>query len=232
MNNEDKNYINKRKLSAVISLLVIVALAALLTVFVCRWLSSFTHEGFRSYIKSFGAWGVFVLLGLQVLQVFIALIPGELLETAAGYAFGPFVGTLICYVGIAIGTVIIFFLTRKFGVRFVEIFVAREKINELRFINTDKKRNSLVFLLFFIPGTPKDLITYFVGITDIKFITFIVISLVARIPSVVSSTFGGHMLGEGNYLSAIILYGITGAVSIVGLIIYNSIISKRNGKKT
>ena len=168
------------------------------------------------------------MLGLQFLQVFIALIPGELLETGAGYIFGPLGGTLICYAGIAAASSLIFWLTRCFGLRLTEVFVSREKIRELRFINTAKKRDTLIFLLFFIPGTPKDLLTYFVGLTDIKLSTFLALSLVARIPSVVSSTFGGHLLGEKNYLGAALLYAVVGVVSICGLLIYNRIKRKKS----
>ena len=219
----------RRKWLSGISLTVVALLALGLTVFVWRWLASFSQEDFRDYIQSFGVLGWLVLLGIQVLQVFIALIPGELVESAAGFAFGPLTGTLICYLGIAIATVSVFLLTRKIGIKLVEVFVSREKINQLRFLNTEAKRNTLFFLLFFIPGTPKDLFTYFAGLTDIKLGTFLAISLVARIPSVLSSTFGGHMLGEEKYTGAILLYGITGLVSILGMLLYRQILRKKNG---
>lgn len=219
----------RRKWLSGISLTVVALLALGLTVFVWRWLASFSQEDFRDYIQSFGVLGWLVLLGIQVLQVFIALIPGELVESAAGFAFGPLVGTLICYLGIAIATVSVFLLTRKIGIKLVEVFVSREKINQLRFLNTEAKRNTLFFLLFFIPGTPKDLFSYFAGLTDIKLGTFLAISLVARIPSVLSSTFGGHMLGEGKYTGAILLYGITGLVSVLGMLLYRQILRKKNG---
>lgn len=220
-----------KKILALLSLAVVIILALFATLFVWKWLDSFSEEGFRDYIRSFGPWGWLVLFGVQFLQVFIALIPGEVVETAAGYAFGPLWGTVICYAGVAAASALIFFLTRRFGIRLVEVFVSREKINELKFINTSKKRNFLIFILFFIPGTPKDLITYFAGLTDIKITEFLCISLVARFPSVISSTFGGHLLGEGQYIHALLLYGITGAVSIAGLLIYNKIIKSRQEKK-
>lgn len=219
----------RRKWLSGISLTVVALLALGLTVFVWRWLASFSQEDFRDYIQSFGVLGWLVLLGIQVLQVFIALIPGELVESAAGFAFGPLTGTLICYLGIAIATVSVFLLTRKIGIKLVEVFVSREKINQLRFLNTEAKRNTLFFLLFFIPGTPKDLFSYLAGLTDIKLGTFLAISLVARIPSVLSSTFGGHMLGEGKYTGAILLYGITGLVSVLGMLLYRRILRKKNG---
>ena len=220
-------YRQKRKWLAGISLGIVIALAVLLTLFVCNWLRTFSQEDFRDYIRSFGPLGWLVLLGLQFLQVFIALIPGEILESAAGFAFGPVIGTLICYVGVAAASALIFRLTRRYGVKLVEVFISRERINELRFLNTANKRNALIFLLYFIPGTPKDLLTYFAGLTDIQLSEFLVLSLVARIPSVLSSTFGGHMLGRENYLGAALLYGITGIVSICGILIYNAIVKKR-----
>lgn len=227
---EDKSYERRRKWLTGISLVVVGILAVLVTVFIANWLSSFSQDDFRAYIQSFGPLGWLVLLGLQFLQVFIALIPGELLETAAGYAFGPVLGTVICYAGVAAASALVFLLTRRFGVKLVEVFVSRDKINELRFINTARKRNILIFLFFFIPGTPKDLLTYFVGLTDIKLGTFLGISMVARLPSVLSSTIGGHLLGVGQYSGAIWLYGITGAVSLIGILIYNTIVKRR--KKT
>ena len=224
-------YTKRRRLISGISIAVAVLLAVLVTWFVWSWLSSFSQEGFRDYIRYFGVWGWLVLLFLQFLQVFIALIPGELLESAAGYAFGPFAGTVICYLGVAAASSLVFLLTRRFGVRLVEIFISREKISELRFLNTERKRNALVFLLFFIPGTPKDLLTYFVGLTDMRLGQFLAISLAARIPSVISSTFGGHLLGEGKLWGALLLYGITGAVSIAGLATYRAIVQRRAEKK-
>lgn len=228
--NEQAQYERRRKLLASVSLCVVIALTILLTLFVWNWLRSFSQDGFRDYIRSFGSLGPLVLLGLQFLQVFIALIPGELLETAAGYAFGPWMGTLICYVGVGLASTLIFYLTRRYGVRLVEVFASRERINQLRFLNTERKRNNLIFLLYFIPGTPKDLLTYFVGLTDIKLSTFLVLSMIARIPSVLSSTFGGHLLGEQRYLSAAVVYGITGLVSAIGLVGYNLYLRRKQGK--
>lgn len=225
-------YQQSRKRLAVVSLVVVLVLLGLTTVFVCQWLARFSRESFRDYIRSYGAAGWLVFLGLQFLQVFVALIPGELLETAAGYAFGPIWGTVLCYVGVAGASALIFGLTRRFGVRLVEVFISREKIQELRFLKDVTKRNRLIFLLYFIPGTPKDLLTYFVGLTDIRLGTFLLISMVARLPSVLSSTIGGHMLGEEKYLGAIWLYGITLAISLGGMLLYHRIIKKKQKEQS
>ena len=225
------DYERRRKILAGISLAVVVLLVAFVTLFVSRWLSSFSREDFRDYVRSFGALAPAVMLGLQILQVFIALIPGELVESAAGFILGPWRGTLGCYLGIALASALILTLTRRYGVKLVEVFISREKINELRFLSTEQKRNALIFLLFFIPGTPKDLLTYFVGLTDIKLGTFLLLSMVARIPSVLTSTFGGHLLGEARYLGAVILYGVTGLLSLLGMAGYHRYLKKKQDNK-
>lgn len=225
------DYERRRKILAGISLAVVVLLVAFVTLFVSRWLSSFSREDFRDYVRSFGALAPAVMLGLQILQVFIALIPGELVESAAGFILGPWLGTLVCYLGIALASALILTLTRRYGVKLVEVFISREKINELRFLSTEQKRNALIFLLFFIPGTPKDLLTYFVGLTDIKLGTFLLLSMVARIPSVLTSTFGGHLLGEARYLGAVILYGVTGLLSLLGMAGYHRYLKKKQDNK-
>ena len=221
------NYEKRRKILSGISISIVALLALLLTWFLWRWLAAFSQEGLRDYIRSFGAASWLVFLALQFLQVFIALIPGELLESVAGFVFGPLWGTVLCYVGIALASVVVFSLTRQFGVRLVEVFISREKINQLRFLNTEKKRDLLIFLIFFIPGTPKDLLTYFAGLTEIRLGRFLLISMLARIPSVISSTFGGHLLGEGNFTGAVILYAVTGAVSLLGMIGYDLWVKRR-----
>ena len=221
------DYERKRKWLAGISIAVLLLLVICVTLFVSRWLRSFSQEDFREYVRSFGVLAPVVMLGLQILQVFIALIPGEIVESAAGFVLGPWLGTAVCYLGICIASTLIFTLTRRYGVRLVEVFVAREKINELRFLNTEQKRNPLIFLLFFIPGTPKDLLTYFVGLTDIRLKTFLLLSMVARIPSVITSTFGGHLLGEERYIGAVILYGVTGLLSLLGMLGYNQYLKKK-----
>lgn len=219
--------IRRRKWLSGIALGVAVLLAAAATVLIWQWLRSYSQEEFREYLRSFGPLGWLVLLGLQLLQVFVALIPGELLESAAGYAYGPVLGTVLCYGGVILASGLVFFLVRRFGLRLVEVFVPREKLLQLRFLNTREKRDGLLFLLFFLPGTPKDLFTWFAGLTEVSLARFLAITLVARIPSVLSSTFGGHLLGEGRYTGAILLYGITGAVSLGGLLLYRKVILPR-----
>lgn len=226
-------YLQRRRMLAVISLAVVAALFAWLTWLIYKWFRVFENdpEAFKSFIDAYGWKGRFIALGIQVLQVIISLIPGELVEIGIGYTFGAVEGTLLCLGGVAAASSLIFLLVKWLGVRLVELFISREKIDQLRFINSEKKLKRLIFLLFFIPGTPKDLFTYFAGLTRIRLHEFLAISLIARIPTVVSSTIGGNMIQEQEYGKAILLFVITGAVSLLGIWLYNRIVTRKNTRK-
>lgn len=230
---ENKTYLRNRKWFALASLVAFAVVLVLLTLFFIKVLSPYmsSTEKLRAFLDGYGWKGRFVLLGLQIAQVLIALIPGEVIELGAGYAYGAVEGTLICLAGVAVASSLVFLLVKKLGAPLVELFITREKIQELRFINSETKLKRLVFLLFLIPGTPKDVLTYFVGLTAIRLSQFLAISLIARIPSVVSSAICGQMLGDKQYLVAGIVYTVTGALSLLGYFLYNRIVKRRQEKK-
>ena len=175
--------------------------------------------------------GLIAMVAICALQVVVALVPGELVEIAAGYAFGPIVGTLVCLVGIGIGSSVSILLARRFGRRLVESLYPREKIDSLPILNNPSKRNALTFLLFLIPGTPKDLFTYVIGLTEMSIPLYLLLTMFARIPSVVTSTFGGDAIGDNKFVFAAIVFGITAIISGIGYIVYNLIQKKLNTKK-
>lgn len=187
-------------------------------------------EVFRLWVeeKGWGARSAFV--GMLVLQIVLALIPGEPLEIAAGFAFGSVEGLVLCLCGIAIGSTLVFLFVRFFGVKLVELFFPIEKIRSLRLLQNSRRFDMLLFLIMFIPGTPKDLISYFVGLTEMKLSHWIVLTTLARIPSVVTSTVGGDALGEENYLFAIIVFVVTAIISLLGIWYYDRIQKKKKEK--
>lgn len=222
----------KRKIYTAISIVVLIALVGFITWIVLVEFKKFgnTPEQFREFIESFGWAARFVALGVQMLQVVVALIPGEAVEIGLGYAFGAFEGTLICYAGVILASSAVFLLVRKFGVKLLEVFFPVEKINDLKWINNEKKLMYTIFILFLIPGTPKDVLTYFVGLTKIKLGEFLVISSLARFPSVISSTAGGALASSENYFGAVIVFAVTALISVCGLIIYNKLLKRKENK--
>lgn len=233
MNNKEQRYQRRRKWFGVISLLIFAIVLLLLTLFFTRILAPYLNstEELRTFLDGYGWKGYLILMGLQCLQVVIALIPGEVIELGAGYAYGAARGTLLCLTGVSISSSLIFLLVKKVGLSLVELFIPREKIQQLRFINSEKKLKRVVFLLFFIPGTPKDILTYFVGLTDMKLSEFLTITLIARVPSVLSSTLSGQMLGDENFMTAGIVYAVTGVISILGYYLYNHLIQRKQKKR-
>lgn len=222
---EDSSTINRRKIFSIISIVVFLVFTVAIFWFIGRKMLTFFSEPdkFRTWVDNQGIQSRFIFVGMVAFQIIIAIIPGEPLEIGAGYAFGALEGSLLCMVGILIGSVLVFLFSRYFGVRAVEAIYPREKIKRLKFLNNPKKLNALAFILFFIPGTPKDLLTYFMGLTPMKIRTWIFITLTARIPSVITSTIGGDALGLRDYKFAIIAFVVAVIVSAVGILIHNKI---------
>ena len=181
---------------------------------------------FKDFIKGYGAFGVVVAILLQIVQVFVVLIPGEFMEIGLGFAFGWLGGCLVSLTGVAIGSALIFLLVKKFGTRIIGYFFSPDKIDSFRIINTEQKLRRVTFLLFLLPGTPKAILTYFFGLTRITLGEFLSITLFARIPTVISSTVGGNFIGSGKYLEAIILFVVTTVISVVGLKLYEKLMAK------
>lgn len=206
-------------------LVLFLLLSGLVCWFAGRPLIRFMNqpELFRQWVDQQGFWAPVAFVGMVVLQVVVAVIPGEPLEIAAGYAFGALEGTLLCILGTWIGGLTVFLLVRRFGTRAVEVFFPLEKLNELKFLKNERRLTFWVFLVFFLPGTPKDVLCYFVGLTKLPLKTWVLVSAVARIPSIVTSTVGGDALGMQNYTFAAAVFAATLAISGAGLLLYRAI---------
>ena len=188
-------------------------------------------DKFRLWVDSHGFWSKLAFILMVFFQVVLALIPGEPLEIGAGYAFGAVEGTILSVIGTILGSITVFYLVKRWGIKLCEVFFPREKILSLKILKNKKRRDILAFLIFFLPGTPKDLATYFLGLTDMKLQTVLFLSGIARLPSIITSTLGGSALSLKNYTTALTVFGITLAVSGIGVLIYNKFITKRKNKK-
>ncbi len=223
----------RRRRRQILAISVFVLLMAGLTAIFITHGKTLVHffkepEHLRVWVESHGLLGKLIYVLCVIVQVVIAVIPGEPLELMAGYAFGAVPGTLLCLFASAVGSILVFLLVRRFGMRFVELFYPAEKLENLRFLKTSPKRTVLFAVIFAIPGTPKDLLCYYAGLTDMKLKDFILISSLARLPSIITSTLGGDALGTQRYIHALIILGIVLAISGVGLLIYRHICKRNN----
>ena len=182
-------------------------------------------ETFRDYVSAHGFGGKLLLIGIVMLQVIVALIPGEPFELGAGFVFGWLEGTVLCLIGTAAASALIYAAVRKWGVKLAEVFFPRERIDHFLSLLSEKKKEILLFILFLIPGTPKDLMVYIAGLTEIPLPRFLWITTLARIPSVVSSAVTGSLMQHQNHTAALITYGVTLLIS-AGCVVWYRRISK------
>ena len=218
----DKALLKKKRIIAIVSVVIVILLMGFVGYFVGKPLVQMAKEPqqFRAYVDSKGVWGQLIMIGIIALQIVVALIPGEPFEVGAGYAFGILQGTVLCLIGSALATAGIFALVKKYGRRFVELFVDTEKIDKWSFMQDESKLDGLLFILFLIPGTPKDILVYLAGLTPVTLPKFLLITTIARIPSVISSAIFGHYVNAQRYTVAIIVYGATAVLSLVGVLFY------------
>lgn len=218
-------YSKKVKILKIIALVIFIGIMILLTI---RLLPVFknisTEQGrleFKREIESLGVEGIFIIIGLMVAQIFLPILPGEPVEILAGMSYGAFGGLIVIFLGAFLSSVIIFFGVRKFGRGFIYSFISQEKLEKLennKLFSNPKKLDFVLFILFFIPGTPKDLLVYLGGLLPIKPAKFFAISTFARFPSIISSTIAGSNLVEGNWNNIIATYIVT--FVLAGIIIY------------
>lgn len=206
-----------------------VSLAICIATAIGIWATYYYFENpqmFRDFVEEHYILGVFVMLFMFIIQVILALIPGGLLEVACGYAFGSVAGGIIAVTGIMTGSALTIFFVRKFGRRFAELFYSKEKLDSISILKDKKKRNILVFLVFLIPGTPKDLLTYVVGLTDMSIPMYLLLTGIARTPAILVSTMGGDALGLENYWVSLAFLGGLVIVSLIGVLIYRKMHKK------
>lgn len=226
---------NKVKIFKIIlTIMVLILIIGIITYLfpVMKNLSSLEGQvAFKQKVEDSGILGMLSLFGLQVAQIFLIIVPGEPIEILAGMCYGGLWGTVFIMISAFIISTTIFLLVRKFGKKFVYSFCTEEKVKKIensKLFNNPKKIEMIMLILFLIPGTPKDLLVYIAGLLPIKPLKFILISSIARFPSVISSTLAGENLAVGDWKMSIILYAIV--FILVAIIVF--IINKFDKDKT
>ena len=215
-----RNDIITRKfiITAVVLLLLLAACTVLLMPTFRKYSDPVQQAELKRWLSSLGVLGYLVVIGIQMAQIVIAFIPGEPVEVLAGVLYGGFGGLLVCVIGCVIASSGIFLLSKRFGTPFVERFFTKKKLEEYSFLRDARKLDLTVFILFLIPGTPKDMLTYVVGTSPMRLFRFLAISTFARIPSIVSSTFIGSSLLSNQWPIAVAIFAVTAIIGVLGII--------------
>ena len=191
-------------------------------------------ESLKAFLSQFRGFDNWVFVAIRAFQTVIKIIPAEPLEIGSGLLYGTWGGLALCLLGTMIGSFVIIALTRVFGKKLVSAFIPIEKIESLGFLKDEKKVYYTLFFIYLIPGTPKDVLTYAAALTKLDMKKFLLITGIARIPSIITSTWCGQEILNKNYTLAIIIFAATGILSVVCSLIYNKISKskeKKNGEK-
>lgn len=221
----------KKRLKLIVNMVLIAAFLALLVFAAVRYGPEITRlasnpEELRGILNSYGWEGVLIFMLIQMLQVVVAAIPGEIVQLAGGYIYGTWLGTLYSLTGIVAGSVIVFFLARLLGFPLVKTFVSDKNLEKFNFMMNSSKSEIAIFILFIIPGIPKDILTYIAGLTPVKPLRFFIIITIGRLPALLASSYIGYSTQQGNYLIVIILSAAALALFVSGILLKDRIIDK------
>ncbi|NLI93312.1 MAG: TVP38/TMEM64 family protein [Peptococcaceae bacterium] len=223
---------NNRRKTFLIIKIILLLLFVLGTIFVTIKYEPYiiqlirNPDRFKDLLTSYGHLSLIVFLGFQVTQVVIAAIPGELVQIAGGYIYGTFWGSIYSVIGIALGSVIAFSISRLLGYSLIRTFISQEKLEKFNFLINNPKSEIIMFVLFLLPGAPKDLLTYIAGLTPINPVMFFIISTVARFPALLVTSYIGANMQKGNYITVAVVSVIACILCIIALLIKDRIIAR------
>ena len=166
-------------------------------------------------IQSYGHWGALIFIGIQIFQIVLPPIPGRVVQIAGGYIFGLWLGTLYLVIGSLLGSFIAFYAARVIGFPLVEAFVPPDKFERLNEVMERSKTDFAVFLAFFIPAFPKDLLTYVAGLTPVSGPRFVLCGFMGRFPGMVMSVLVGNSLREEDYGLVILIASLMVIILLV-----------------
>ena len=219
MNNQNK----KRKIVLKITVIILSILAVALVCYAFFPLlkNINTEEGrlsFKAKVNSMGLKGFLLLYLLETVQILFVVIPGEPIELLYGMCYGSIKGAIYLTITVFLNTIIVYYIVKKFGRKVLDFFFSEEKIKKFEqkeIFNRKDKIEHILTLLFFLPGTPKDMLLYIGVFLPISKWKFICISTFARFPSVITSTIAGSGITNNNLKVTIVTYIITGMIALI-----------------
>ena len=176
-------------------------------------------------LQNAGPTGVLLLLGMQFLQIIVAFIPGEVVQLAAGLMYGPWLGTIIILFGCVCSSAIIYQLVHKLGAPFVQGMVSTDHLAKFRAFEDSGRLDVVVFILFLIPGMPKDVFTYLVPLTHMTLKRFLILTTLGRIPGVIGSTYAASGFASGNILGSAIVLGMLAVIALLAIIFHKQLMN-------
>lgn len=175
------------------------------------WQIFSSTKGLQEWVRGFGTLAPLLYVAAQAFQIVIFAIPGEPVQIAGGMLFGSVLGSVLAVAGAVLGSSTSFGLARLLGKPFVASFVSPERRKGMEKLLASRRARSIIFLLFLIPGIPKDVLCYAGGISPIPFPFFIAASTLARLPALV----GSAIIGDAAVTSRWMIVGVMSGAAVV-----------------
>ena len=212
-----------------ILLLVIIA-GAFLFFYYDLYTFFISRKKILAFVNSFGPLSVVIFIGLQILQVIVAPIPGEVNGFIGGYLYGPVLGTLYSTIGLTIGSWLAFILARWLGLPFVEKVISPRIIEKYDYFM--EHRGILIsFILFVIPGFPKDALSYLIGLSHMKTSTFLIICTAGRLLGTIMLSISGHYARNDQNMAMAAILGTSALIVILAWYYHDDILRLVKKKK-
>lgn len=157
------------------------------------------HDQLVQWMRRDGIAGPLICIGIQFLQVVVFAIPGEITQFAAGYVFGAGWGFFYSIIGILLGAAFDFGFAKAVGRPMVERMIGTEKLARIDESLQSRKGHVAIFVLFLLPGTPKDAMSYAAGLSPLGLGRFLALSVPARAPALMASTLFGSQAYDRNF---------------------------------
>ena len=178
-------------------------------------------ENVQALLDEYKGYSILVYILAQIVQIIICIIPGQWLQFAAGYAFGFWLGLLFSLIGATIGAFVSYYLAKLLGQGILYLLFDEDQMNHFIEKLNSKKAIVAVFVIYLIPGLPKDACSYAAGISNMKLKAFLIVSLIGRTPAMAGSLLIGNQVGIGSYTAAIII-GIAAVILCVSGVIFRN----------
>lgn len=223
MNDKKKGEATIRKLFSFLQLLLLGLIVIGIPLYVLfehpEWIDQVNSlEKAEIYLASYQNQSYLFYLGIQIIQIVISVIPGQFMNMAAGWVFAFPIALILSIVGAAIGTFLTYGMAKLLGRKAMKILISPDNYNNFLKRLNSKRAYVTVFILYLVPGLPKDILGYIAGISNVKFLPFLFISLIGRLPALAVSIMVGSMLHKESYIGVVVISLMMVAISILGLI--------------
>ena len=220
---------SRRKIIAILKLILLVIIVAGIPAFLylkygSGVFSKDTASQVVDYLRQNSRTAFLLIIGLQIIQVVVCILPGQPIQFAASYMFGVGIGFILSVIGAVIGTTISFFLAKALGSEAMHFIFGEEKVREYQRRLNSGRGLMMTFLIYLIPGVPKDLVSYAAGISEMRFRPFVLTATVGRSPAMLGSLMVGHFFGKQNYTAMIIITAVIVLLLLICFIERNKLI--------